>query len=323
MKKQLLFLAISFLTCSMTMAQTNVKVEISHKLGSEFFAFGTVVSNDLNQSFKTARCEYYLSGFTLVHDGGQELSIDDVYALVQADEVFEIDLGTHNVTTVEALRFHTGVDEASNHLDPTLYPMDHPLAPKSPSMHWGWVSGYRFLAFEGKSGPNTDKELQIHSLGNKHYHEVTLPMNMSANGGALILPVEADVQRILDGIDIADGMVEHSDKDAAATAMQNMRDHVFSSASTTSADAASAVQSFQVFPNPNHTGQATIALDLAHADAGFQIRVTDVFGKQLFLSEMQRNSATEIVEVPSSGVYVVSVLKNGKAVLNKKLVVQL
>ncbi|MBK7304311.1 MAG: hypothetical protein IPI90_13940 [Saprospiraceae bacterium] len=33
-----------------------------------------------------------------------------------------------------------------------LISVDSPLAFQDPSMHWGWTSGYRFIALEGMIG---------------------------------------------------------------------------------------------------------------------------------------------------------------------------
>ena len=71
-------------------------------------------------------------------------------------------LGSHDITTLESVRFGVGRSE-HNHLDPSAYPGDHPLAPQLPSMHWGWASRYfhRF-GMEGWAGEGFLK-LQIHA----------------------------------------------------------------------------------------------------------------------------------------------------------------
>ena len=78
-----------------------------------------------------------------------ETAIPNKWVLVNASEATEVDLGSHDVTNVEAVHFHIGVDSSVNHSDPASYPMGHPLAPVFPSMHWGWAAGYRFVAIEG------------------------------------------------------------------------------------------------------------------------------------------------------------------------------
>lgn len=52
----------------------------------------------------------------------------------------------------QAIRFRVGVDAATDKSDPATWAPEHPLHPDVCGLHWGWQSGYVFLAIEGHWG---------------------------------------------------------------------------------------------------------------------------------------------------------------------------
>ena len=146
MKKIYTLIAILSLSAAAS-AQKNVILTVQHKLGDSNFSYNTTNSNDVGSTFKFSRVEYYMSGFTIIHDGGIETPVTtDTYILTDAFMNAVQSLGLFNVTNVEGIKFHIGVDAPTNNEDPNQWPMSHPLAPQSPSMHWGWAAGYFFAA---------------------------------------------------------------------------------------------------------------------------------------------------------------------------------
>ena len=175
MKRIALLFAIAF--SSITFGQTNVYFSIEHKLGNQPFAFQTAATNNLGNQFDVKRLQYYISSIELVHDGGTVTPVVDKYMLVNANDSTYESLGSFNITNLEAIRFGIGVDASKNNLNPATYPANHPLAPKSPSMHWGWAAGYRFVAFEGKAGSSLSQIVELHALDNSNYFIQTVPTN--------------------------------------------------------------------------------------------------------------------------------------------------
>ena len=49
----------------------------------------------------------------------------------------------------KAIRFRVGLDPATDKSDPQTWPPSHALHPDVCGLHWGWSSGYVFLALEG------------------------------------------------------------------------------------------------------------------------------------------------------------------------------
>ncbi len=172
--KKIQFLLSFMLISLIASAQQNVKFNINHKLANSSFAFNQTTSNDLGDNFNFDRFEYYLSEIKLIHDGGQISSVANTWVLVDASQTTSIDLGSFPITSLEGIRFSVGVETPANHNDPSLYSGNHPLSPKSPSMHWGWAAGYRFAAIEGKTGTSMNQIWQIHALGDANYRTQTV-----------------------------------------------------------------------------------------------------------------------------------------------------
>lgn len=320
MKKFILLFAAFLMLNTNVFSQNMVKLNINHQLGALPFAFNTGAKNNLNHDFNISRLQYYVSQFTVVHDGGMETNINSVYALVDASESTTIDLGSHNINSVEAIKFYIGVDSATNHLDPASYNSSHALAPKSPSMHWGWASGYRFVALEGKGSSNYNQSIELHGLGNKNYYEAEVLTTAAVVNNEVIIDIYADYIRALDNISVNMGVFEHGDAREAATILSNFKDYVFNSFPTSTVDF-SEVNDFSVFPNPT-TGKATINLETSQ-DLSYQVLITDILGREVELIKNIQNNQRIETKLEQSGLYFVQLIKNGQTVITKKLLVSL
>ena len=229
MIKNLLFgLAICVFSTSI-FAQNTLQLNINHKLGNDDFSINQASENNLGNYFTVTRLEYYISEITITHDGGLETALEDVYILVNASETTEVDLGSYNINEVENINYHIGVDAGANHEDPAGFPNGHPLAPTFPSMHWGWAAGYRFVAFEGKSGSqNNQQTVELHCLGDSNYWESDIPVSASVENNLIVINIDADYNRVLEGIDVTTGLIVHGEGQFTKKAIENFRDFVFS-----------------------------------------------------------------------------------------------
>jgi|TARA_B110000971_G_scaffold9054_1_gene8744 hypothetical protein len=306
-------------------AQVNTNIRIYHTLGTQLFQMNSTTQNDLTQDYQVTRIEYYLTKFSVVHDGGQITAIsDDTVALISAtDGTFSsIELGSLNITDVEAVKFHIGVYSPVNNEDPSLYPSSHPLAPKSPSMHWGWASGYRFLVYEGVGGVNFSQVFQLHALGNNNYFETTVSAVGEMAGGNLIIALDADYTRGVDNIDVSNGVVAHGVDLDDLTALENFRDFVFSQnvlpLSTSTDDIESDIQ-WGLFPNPSSDGKIVVSID---SDVTIdKILITDLLGKEVSSVNYSNLKSVEI-DIATSGIYLIQLLTNSSIVSTKRVVIQ-
>lgn len=322
MKTRLLSLFAFLLTSLMVQAQTNVTLNIHHKLGDDAFAMETSVTNNAGSTFDYTRLEYYIAEISLIHDGGQETMIEDRYMLVDATEETSEFLGDLAITNIEAIRFHIGVNEDNNHTDPTTYHSSHPLSPQLPSMHWGWTSGYRFGAFEGNSGTSLNQIWQIHALEDENYFMTEVALDLAIIDNELTIDLDADYIRVVENIDLDSGPITHGGYGEAKVSLRNFQDYVFSPSSLiNSNEEAFAINAFKVYPNPGTTKAANIFI-ATDTDEVYQLQVTNAQG-QLVRQMTQVRSNNEIdLGLETAGLYFLSLQQNGKVVMTERLVIQ-
>lgn len=325
MKNRFLLLFLATIFCQGINAQMNVALHMHQKLGDQPFALNQVATAALGYQFKVTRMQYYVSEIKIVHDGGQVAPVTDMHLLVSAqkDSIFE--LGSLDVTTIEGIEFSIGVDPAFNHLDPASYPASDPLAPKNPTMHWGWTAGYRFIALEGKTSNNggttfTDV-FQVHTVDDANYQTVMLPVSGVMDGDHLAINIDADYVHILHELDVTGGVISHASTGASATIAENMQAHVFSPSVVSGVTEPGVAGSFQISPNPS-SGVAVVKYDLP----GFErltLTVSDLAGRTVLTKELSGSSQSVALETDwQPGVYVARIFSGDRFLAFEKLVLR-
>jgi hypothetical protein len=318
---KIITLSAALLMAANVFAQTDVKLKINHLLDANPFAFNTEAQNDLGHKFKLSRLEYYISGISITHDEGQVTNLPDTYILVKANESTEVLLGNLDVTSIEAIAFSIGVDPSVNNADPTQWSFSHALAPKSPSMHWGWASGYRFIALEGKSGVNFSQDFQIHALGNKNYFEQQIPVSGEDVDGALVVTLNADYTKAVSGMSMESGLIEHSEDNQAATCLRLFQTSVFTNAegegNVLNLNDIKVENAVNVYPNPSN-GRVTIQV----ADDRFKsatMSVINLLGERIKTISSLENSTELTIDTP--GIYFLTINREGFT-STEKIIVQ-
>lgn len=318
MKKSITLITVLVMALNVS-AQTDVKLTINHLLGSTPFAFNSEAENDLGDKVKLQRLEYYISGISITHDGGTVTDASDVYILVKANKIDTIELGNFDITNVESINFSVGVDPGVNNGDPAAWASFHPLAPKSPSMHWGWASGYRFVAIEGKSGTNFAQDFQIHALGNKNYFKQSIPTSATDVNGALVVSINANYTKAVSQIGMANGLIEHSENKEAAVCLRNFQTKVFSSldgsGNTLSARDINVPNAFGINPVPSK-GEVNIVLKDNRFYHGNMI-VTDITGRKILNSPV---GTSNTISIDKKGLYFLTIYGDGVK-STKKLII--
>ncbi|MDG1330913.1 MAG: T9SS type A sorting domain-containing protein [Crocinitomicaceae bacterium] len=321
MKTILAVVAFAIVTFSAD-AQVNTELRIYHMLGTQAFQMSTTAQNNMGDDFQVERLQYYMSNFSIVHDGGMETAVssDTVALMNAADGNFSVvELGSHSITNVEGVKFHIGVPQPTNNEDPSLYGPDHPFTPQSPSMHWGWASGYRFLAYEGTGGMNFSQTFQMHGLGNNNYFQTSVTATGQMVNGNLVIALDADYVRGVDNINVSNGVIAHGVDQEDLTALENFRDFVFSSSSqdlTASQEELENVN-WTVYPNPS-SENINIAVDSEMEIDG--IRINNALGQEVAITEVI--DAITSIELDEAGIYFVSLMKDGVALTTKQIVKQ-
>jgi len=274
-------------------AQNTVNLEIKHMMNHEDLIFGELGYTVDKAPFSITRLQYYFSQVSITHDGGQTTDLDSIWVLVNTNGPTNIDLGSQAITSVESVSFYIGVESSVNHLNPTIWPSGHPLALKSPSMHWGWASGYRFVAMEGKVGSELFQGYEVHSLGDMNYFQITVNATGTAQNGELDLTIYGNYAEALRGVDISSGFAVHGEDDESLDLLINFRDYVFSAnvpdtligdtTGTTGITEIYSAANVVVAPNPVVDGSANIWFQEGSVSS-FEARLFDVTGKQVSIT---------------------------------------
>ena len=300
-------------------AQTDVYFNIDHFLGSTPFAFNTTATNSLSQDFQVTRLQYYISEIKLTHDGGTETMVPDLWILVDASTAVNQLLGNYNITELESVTFGIGVQNAYNHLDPATYSVLHPLGPKSPSMHWGWSAGYRFLAMEGKSGTNLNLTYEIHGLGDANYQYVSLATTGVNTGTEININIDADYEMALKNISVSSGPISHGETGISAVALNNFNTDVFAvSATSPNGVEELASSAILLYPNPS-TGIINMNLE-PNITGKIEMLVMDVRGQIIIRKEVQ-NTTNAFVTIDNNGLYLVNVLVDGQSISQERVII--
>lgn len=304
-------------------SQTDLYLKINHKLDTSLFAFNSNKTNNLGNSLNVTRLDYYLTVVSVMHDGGTVTPINKTL-LVHANIPLNDSLGNYGITNIEKITLAVGVDSSLNHLDPSLYPASSPLAPKSPSMHWGWAPGYRFVAMEGLGGTTSppNQNYELHALGDHNYHYTTVATSGVSSVGKKTIELNANYVEALHNINISTGLLEHGETAATRKLLENFKLRVFTSIegnpSVGVEDISLKPLNLIVSPNPIKQGEPmTISVDRV-IEKG-TLTITDVTGKMVREIPLTKNAVR--VEELSAGTYAVSVKSKGKLLVVRKVIV--
>lgn len=318
-KSTLVSIALMFVF-TISKAQKNVYFTITHKLASSNFAFNQISKNDMSQDFKITRVDYYISSIKIIHDGGMVKEVPNKYILVKGNANVNELLGNFDVTNVEGIQFSIGVEAPTNNADPSLQPAGSPLSFQSPSMHWGWSSGYRFIALEGKTGSNFTTTFEMHGLGNSNYFNQTKMVAGVTDGtNNIFINLNADYTKALNGINISNGPIDHGVNATDLKVLQNFRDYVFSPGTPTSTSKIEDNFGVNIYPNPS-TDKLFINFNNneQHLD---NIVFTDITGKIHFEQPLQLMNEINLNNF-AKGVYFIQFFEKNSIVTTHKIVIQ-
>lgn len=313
MKK--LFTLMAMFGCSLCMhAQQTVNFKINHMLGNNTLMLNQTAVNNTGDDFQVTRLQYYISDIVLYHDD-TSTAVANLHILVNASQSTDIQLGNFNIQQLDSVSFGIGVGPNENHLDPNTYTSTHPLAPQSPSMHWGWTSGYRFIALEGVTGTNMSDVFQMHSLGDDNYHITTIVTNGIVDGTDLDVVLNADYIEALNTLDLTGGIISHGDKGEAQVVIENFNNFVFTAASSNVSVQQLAHNSIRLFPNPVQVGQAVFLQDIRPFE--HFVEVFNIYGQcvKTLIPQTQQCS----VQLDKAGVYLIKISNHNKQVYTYKV----
>lgn len=320
MKKIILSMAICLGLTSAAWSQTEVHLLINHKISGASLNSRQTGSNDLGNQFQIQRLDYYLAEITLYHDGGQETNISDHYILVKALKEGPIrfdSLGNYAITQLDSIRFGIGVDGSRNNTDIATYPADHPLSFQSPSMHWGWAAGYRFVAVEGLTGSNMSLGWQVHALGNSNYGYATVITSGTQSGNDLTIALDADYEKAFSGILVDGSLNYHGTSNQAVSLLDNFKTAVFSAGSGAIGLSENAAIEWSLYPNPSN---GICQIEIPANESGMSVEVRDLSGS--LMKVMALENAKTTIEMEAAGIYLLSLRKDQTVLSTQKLIIQ-
>jgi hypothetical protein len=311
--------SLLFLIPLVCFAQAPVNLSIYHKLGAIDFAYYLPSQNNTpNGDFKLTRMEYYLTNFSIIHDGGQTTQIpDSLAALVKAGQPTTIALGNYNFSNIEGIKFYVGVPKNLNHKDPALQPNGSPLAYQAPSMHWGWISGYQFIALEGLTSIGLNELTELHAFGDLNYFETTVLSPGSILNGEYYININADYNRALENIDISTGLIVHGDFLQANTMIENFNNYVFSSSNSLAETTELSDFDISIYPIPSN-GSFTITTPSEFI--GDLIKLYTPDGKLLENYNLKNGVNQLNIKVDYSGILILEFYQNNEKLFSKKVI---
>lgn len=231
---------------------TEVNLNINYNVDGTSFSLGTEYTNTDGIKYKVTRFEYYMCQFEL---DGQ--SLDGIYVLANG-KISNYNLGDLDIESVHKMNVSFGVEKKENiGKDPNRFDLFHPLAPKNPSMHWGWNAGYRFWAIEGLSDPDGDgqydKSFQYHILGDESFRTLSLDVDASVNNGKIDIMVDFNIQKLLAPVDMTQFGIFH-DFYNNSQEVRALVDNIIPSGAITSKTTSSVEtvnKSIELSPNPS------------------------------------------------------------------------
>jgi hypothetical protein len=287
-------------------AQNQIELHVNHLINGEHIVIGDVYDVEGDQVM-VDRLEYYLCEFVITHDGGQITELTDVYVLADVNDNGAYSLGEWDITNIEEISFGAGVDADHNvGIDPSTYPSGHPLAPQFPSMHWGWASGYRFLALEGFAGDNLNAQYQIHALGDNNFFLQDHGVSAAEEDGIVTVYLNANYEGLFEGLPVSQGFIEHSSSGEATDAMQNMRNLVFEAGTAMGSEELPVESTWTVYPNPS---SAVVFVDAATSEA-YRWQLINMQGQVVTEGIRQGRSALDVQSV-RPGCYFLRLQTNG------------
>jgi hypothetical protein len=245
-----------------------VNLNIDYNVDGVPFQLDKEYVNKDGIKYKISRFQYYMCEFEL-----DDTQLNGTYILANAS-MPSYSLGNVDLSSINNIKISFGVEEEENiGKDPNRYSMFHPLAPKNPSMHWGWSAGYRFWAIEGFSDPDGDgeydKSFQFHILGDESFRTLSLPVNSTEENGTIDINLSFNIQEILAPVDMTTFGIHHDFYNNS----QPIRDLInnFAESEVVTSEITTSVESdnsISISPNPT-TGYLNIPSE--HLNSKFEI----------------------------------------------------
>jgi hypothetical protein len=279
----------------------------------------TVFSIHNGKKVKITRADFYLSGITLFNNNQDSFKIEKSYVLSSAyepDKIHAVGEYPHNFS-FNKLKMEVGLDEETNHADPSPYPASHPLGPKNPDMHWGWAGGYRFIALEGFVDSNGDdipeNTFQFHGLGDELLFSSILTLPENHHPDSEVLVISLDYNKLFNSIAMTGNLIHHNSGKLNSVILLNAAQGGFMTPASTSSIENTSFDAVAAFSQNNRE----IQLDFDHDENQKVISIFDTSGKEIKSLTTNASFYSTTLDTELSGNYIITVF-NGHSKVAKQ-----
>lgn len=139
--------------------QGDIHFQFNYTVDGEAFNTGqNYMINGVAVNFEFAH--FYIGGIKFHPEDGEHIAVEDTYFLVTPDNN-EFHVATLDEGHYHMANFVVGVEDVENaqtEADFTSRSASDPLGMQTPSMHWGWNGGYRYIRIDGMVDTDGDGE---------------------------------------------------------------------------------------------------------------------------------------------------------------------
>jgi cytochrome c peroxidase len=194
----LLLICISYCASSFgTIAQT-LRLEIEPQWNGHLLKLGRDLVTADGEVLSFSRIDALLSELALQRADGTWIESESWFAHLNTEQS-TLSASADGLPPVEfkTIRFRVGLNEKTDSANPLQWAADHPLNPEVCGMHWGWQSGYVFMAIEGHSGREKLNGFSYHLARASEPMMVEVPVSFSGRQPATVR-LAIDLAKILD-----------------------------------------------------------------------------------------------------------------------------
>lgn len=225
------FLLLVALLCAAPARAQKLRLEFEPRWADAPLQLSRALPGAKARELSVSRLDGLLSELALQRADGTWLESQSWFAFLSAEKN-RLSATADGLPAQEfkAIRFRVGLQAKLNSSNPQEWPADHPLHPDVCGLHWGWRSGYVFLALEGHWAPEAGKTggYSYHLAATNQPMMVELPLRFSGARPATVR-IGIDVAAILDqGSVLKESTSTHSrDNDPLAPVLTQRTTHAF------------------------------------------------------------------------------------------------
>ena len=302
------------LLLSTSLFSKDLILEVRHTIDGKEVVMGEIY-DVYGIETKFDRLQYYFSHMEVVNSLQEEIDLDVDYLLVDINEE-RYSLGDIETEDIEKINFNFGLDRNTNHADPAQWPVGHPLALTTAAMHWGWASGYRFLAVEGYVKDifqRWNNNFQYHLVGNQYFTELSHDIITEETDNEIIIKLDVELLEMLRNVSLTTNNVIHGAGGGCDLIHDNIVNGEVIKFIPTNIENESNIE-LNIFPNPanNH-----LNISISHEINNYSIEIFNINGE--LIKSINNTNRINISDL-NNGSYYINIIHEGELIKSEKFI---